>query len=46
MLNQAVATQIEEEISVEEKLHMILEKAEQGDLEAIKLVEQINALMK
>ncbi len=46
MMNQGAALQIEREISVEDKLHIILEKAENGDLEAIALLEQINALTK
>ena len=46
MMNQGAALQMEKEISVEDKLHIILEKAENGDLEAIALLEQINALTK
>lgn len=39
-----VALKMEQTMSMEEKLHMILEKADQGDLEAIKLLEQINSI--
>ncbi|WP_187770582.1 hypothetical protein [Bacillus mycoides] len=46
MMNQGAALQMENEITVEDKLHMILEKAENGDLEAIALLEQINTLTK
>lgn len=46
MMNQGAALQIEKEISVEDKLHIILEKAENGDSQAIVLLEQINALTK
>lgn len=46
MMNQGAALQMEKEISVEDKLHIILEKAENGDLEAITLLEQINMLTK
>ncbi|WP_186324579.1 hypothetical protein [Bacillus mycoides] len=46
MMNQGAALQMEKEITVEEKLHIILEKAENGDLEAIALLEQINTLTK
>lgn len=46
MMNQGVALQTEKEVSVKEKLHIILEKAENGDLEAINVLEQINALTK
>lgn len=46
MMNQGAALQIEKEISVEEKLHIILEKAENGDLEAIALLKQIDTLTK
>ncbi|WP_176524624.1 hypothetical protein [Bacillus pseudomycoides] len=49
MTNQGTALQTGEEITVEERLHklsIILEKAEQGNLEAIKLLEQINTLTK
>lgn len=30
----------------EEKLHIILEKAENGDLEAIKILKEINRILK
>lgn len=30
----------------EDKLHIILEKAENGDLEAIKVLEEINRILK
>ncbi|WP_176397923.1 hypothetical protein [Bacillus cereus] len=46
MMNQGAALQIENELTVEDKLHIILEKAENGDLEAIALLEQINTLTK
>ncbi|MGQ8866429.1 hypothetical protein ACUTR3_27400 [Bacillus sp. NA_145.1] len=46
MMNQGVALQMEKEITVEDKLHIILEKAENGDPQAIKLLEQINTLTK
>lgn len=46
MMNQGAALQMENNLTVEEKLHIILEKAENGDLEAIALLEQINALTK
>jgi hypothetical protein len=46
MMNQGVALQMEQESTVEDKLHIILEKAENGDPQAIELLEQINALMK
>ncbi|WP_176548439.1 hypothetical protein [Bacillus toyonensis] len=46
MMNQGAALQMENEISVEDKLHIILEKAENGDPEAIALLEQINTLTK
>jgi hypothetical protein len=46
MMNQGAALQMEKEITVEDKLHIILEKAENGDLQAIELLEQINALTK
>ncbi|MEH7239917.1 MULTISPECIES: hypothetical protein [Bacillus] len=49
MMNQGVALQTKEEITVEERVHklrIIMEKAEQSDLEAIALLEQINALTK
>ncbi|WP_179864553.1 hypothetical protein [Bacillus cereus] len=49
MMNQGVALQTEKEISMEErtnKLRIIIKKAEQGDLEAIALLEQINTLTK
>ncbi|MGQ8827061.1 hypothetical protein ACUTUE_27865 [Bacillus sp. NA_146.1] len=46
MMNQGAALQMEKEISVEDKLHIILEKAENGDLEAIALLEQIDTLIK
>ncbi|MFE6708746.1 hypothetical protein ACFVEL_28130 [Bacillus thuringiensis] len=46
MMNQGAAVQVVKETSVEDKLHIILEKAEQGDPQAIALLEQINALTK
>ncbi|MGG0360322.1 hypothetical protein ABEY57_08285 [Bacillus tropicus] len=46
MMNQGAALQMENELTVEDKLHIILEKAENGDLEAIALLEQINTLTK
>ena len=49
MMNQGVALNIEKEISVEERVHklsIIMKKAEQGDLKAIALLKQINALTK
>lgn len=46
MMNQGAAAQMEREISVEDKLHIILEKAENGDPQAIALLEQINTLTK
>ncbi|MGH0601514.1 hypothetical protein [Bacillus mycoides] len=49
MMNQGVALQKKEEITVEERLHklsIIMKKAEQGDLKAIKILEQINTLTK
>lgn len=46
MMNQGAAAQMGKEISVEDKLHIILEKAENGDLEAIALLEQIDTLTK
>lgn len=46
MMNQGAALQIEKEISVEDKLYIILEKAENGDPQAIALLEQINILTK
>lgn len=46
MMNQGAALQMDKELTVEEKLHIILEKAENGDLEAIALLEQINMLTK
>lgn len=46
MMNQGAALQMENEISVEDKLHMVLEKAENGDPQAIALLEQINTLTK
>lgn len=46
MMNQGAALQIEKEISVEDKLHIILEKAENGDPQAIALLERINTLTK
>lgn len=46
MMNQGAALQMDNELTVEEKLHIILEKAENGDLEAIALLEQINTLTK
>ncbi|UDV85416.1 hypothetical protein [Bacillus cereus] len=49
MMNQGVAVNTEKEISVEErtdKLRIIIKKAEQGDPQAIALLEQINALTK
>lgn len=46
MMNQGAALQMENDLTVEEKLHIILEKAENGDLEAIALLEQINTLTK
>lgn len=49
MMNQGAALQIEKEVSVEERVHklsIIMEKAENGDLEAIALLEQINTLTK
>ncbi|MDZ4519020.1 hypothetical protein [Bacillus cereus] len=45
MMNQGAALQVEKEISVEDKLHIILEKAENGDLEAIKKLEKINQML-
>ncbi|MED3036023.1 hypothetical protein P4313_13295 [Bacillus tropicus] len=46
MMNQGAALQMDKELTVEEKLHIILEKAENGDLEAIALLGQINMLTK
>lgn len=46
MMNQGAALQMENEITVEDKLHIILEKAENGDPQAIALLEQINTLTK
>lgn len=46
MMNQGAALQMETESTVEDKLHIILEKAENGDPQAIALLEQINALTK
>ncbi|MBT0793170.1 hypothetical protein KHU47_27760 [Bacillus cereus] len=49
MANQGVALQTKEEINVEERLHklsIIMKKAENGDPQAIALLEQINALTK
>ncbi|MEK4503537.1 hypothetical protein [Bacillus sp. FSL R12-0069] len=49
MLNQGVALQLEKEIIVEERVHklsIIMKKAENGDPQAIALLEQINALTK
>ncbi|MGH0990695.1 hypothetical protein [Bacillus cereus] len=49
MTNQGVALQTKEESIVEERVHklsIIMKKAEQGDLKAIALLEQINALTK
>lgn len=49
MMNQGVALQTEKEITVEERMHklsIIMKKAEQGDLKAIALLEQINMLTK
>ncbi|WP_176543231.1 hypothetical protein [Bacillus pseudomycoides] len=34
------------EISVKDKLHMILEKAENGDPKAIKVLKEINRILK
>jgi hypothetical protein len=45
-MNQGAALQMENEITVEDKLHIILEKAENGDPQAIALLEQINTLTK
>ena len=45
MMNQGAAVQVVKEISVEDKLHIILEKAENGDLEAIKTLEEINQML-
>lgn len=45
MMNQGAALQMENELTVEEKLHIILEKAENGDLEAIKTLEEINQML-
>ncbi|MDA2213388.1 MULTISPECIES: hypothetical protein [Bacillus cereus group] len=42
MMNQGVALQTKEEISVEDKLHIILEKAENGDPQAIETLAAIN----
>lgn len=49
MMNQGAALQMGKEISVEERVHklsIIMKKAEQGDLKAIALLEQINVLTK
>ncbi|WP_176546718.1 hypothetical protein [Bacillus pseudomycoides] len=46
MMNQGTALQTGEGITVEDKLHIILEKAENGDPQAIELLEQINTLTK
>lgn len=46
MMNQGAALQMDNELTVEEKLHIILEKAENGDPQAIALLEQINMLTK
>lgn len=46
MMNQGAALQMDNELTVEEKLHIILEKAENGDLEAIALLKQIDTLTK
>lgn len=46
MMNQGAALQMENEITVEDKLHIILERAENGDPQAIALLEQINMLTK
>ncbi|MDG0950030.1 hypothetical protein [Bacillus paranthracis] len=49
MMNQGVALNTEKEISVEERVHklsIIMKKAEQGDLKAIALLEQIDTLTK
>lgn len=49
MMNQGAALQMEKEVSVEERVHklsIIMKKAENGDLEAIALLEQINVLTK
>ncbi len=49
MMNQGTTLNTKKEISVEkrtDKLRIIIKKAEQGDPEAIALLEQINALTK
>ncbi|WP_392355841.1 hypothetical protein PSR14_31250 (plasmid) [Bacillus sp. A01H] len=49
MMNQGVVLQTKEESTVEERVHklsIIMKKAEQGDLKAIALLEQINVLTK
>lgn len=49
MMNQGVALQVKKEVSVEERVHklsIIMKKAENGDPQAIALLEQINALTK
>lgn len=49
MMNQGAALQVKKEVSVEERVHklsIIMKKAENGDPQAIALLEQINALTK
>ncbi|MGG0219238.1 hypothetical protein ABEZ32_24250 [Bacillus mycoides] len=42
MMNQGAALQMEKEITVEDKLHIILEKAKNGDPQAIETLAEIN----
>lgn len=49
MMNQGAALNTKKEISVEERVHklsIIMKKAENGDPQAIALLEQINTLTK
>ncbi|WP_189337221.1 hypothetical protein [Bacillus wiedmannii] len=43
--NLMITAEISEN-SVRDKLHTIVEKAENGDLEAIKVLEEINRILK
>ncbi|AJI08506.1 hypothetical protein AK40_5996 (plasmid) [Bacillus cereus 03BB108] len=45
-MNQGAVLQMKKEIRAEEKLHIILEKAENGNPKSIALLEQINTLTK
>ncbi|WP_176539461.1 hypothetical protein [Bacillus cereus] len=49
MMNQGADLQVKKEVSVEERVHklsIIMKKAENGDPQAITLLEQINTLTK